>query len=117
MFIPRHKLVEQFMPVDEVKDPFSAISFFQGRDKRIAKAREKAREVFNDIKGSIIHELKNNAGFEAYVEEMGGVADSITASCEAQISQFKEMKVVLGDLVAILFEKQRKIKEMPYGEI
>ncbi len=95
----------------------SAISFSQGRDKRIAKAKAKAREVFNDIKGSIIHELKNNAGFEAYVEEMGGVADSITASCEAQISQFKEMKVVLGDLVAILFEKQRKIKEMPYGEI
>ena len=48
---------------------------------------------------------------------MGGVADSITASCEAQIQQFKDMEVVLGDLVAILSEKQRKIKEMPYGEI
>lgn len=95
----------------------SVIGFFQGRDKRIAKAKAKAREVFNDIKSSIIHELKNNAGFETYVEEMGGVADSITASCEAQISQFKEMEVVLGDLVTILSEKQRKIKEMPYGEI
>lgn len=95
----------------------SVISFLQGRDKRIAKAKEKAREVFSDIKSSIIHELKNNAGFEAYVEEMGGVADGITASCEAQISQFNKMGVVLDNLVRILSEKQRKIKEMPYGKI
>ena len=95
----------------------SVISFFQGRDKRIAKAKEKASEVFNDIKSSIIHELKNNAVFEKYVEEMESVTENITEKCESQISQFEEMGVVLNNLVTILSEKQRKIKEMPYGKI
>lgn len=95
----------------------SVISFFQGRDKRIAKAKEKASEVFNDIKSSIIHELKNNAVFEEYVEEMESVTENITEKCESQISQFEEMGVVLNNLVTILSEKQRNIKEMPYGKI
>lgn len=95
----------------------SVISFFQGRDKRIAKAKEKASEVFNDIKSSIIHELKNNTVFEKYVEEMDSVTENITEKCETQISQFEEMGVVLNNLVTILSEKQRNIKEMPYGKI
>lgn len=95
----------------------SVIGFVQGRDKRIAKAREKAREIFNTIKYDLIDQLEQAMDLNRYLQDVENTTEGIIGQCERAIEQFESTVKLLESLVAVLAEKQRKIQEMPYGKI
>lgn len=96
---------------------FVIADFFMGKAKRIAKAKAKAKEIFDDVALDIIEELEKDFQFEEYVENIKKISSNIQAFCDAEISKFDLLEKNLNKLVKYISTKQINIMELKNGTL
>lgn len=96
---------------------FAIASLFMGKDKRIAKAREKAEEIYENMADKIIDELKKNFQVKKYVGNIREVSSSIQVYCDAEIAKFDLLEKNLNKLEKYIRTKKSKLMELKYGTL
>jgi len=96
---------------------FVIADFFMGKEKRIAKAKAKAKEIFDDVAMDVIDKLEKDFQFEEYVENIKKISSNIQAFCDAEISKFDLLEKNLNKLVKYISTKQTNIMELKNGTL
>lgn len=96
---------------------FVIADFFMGKEKRIAKAKAKAKEIFDDVALDIIDELEKDFQFEEYVENIKKISSNIQSYCDAEISKFDLLEKNLNKLVKYISTKQTNLMELKNGTL
>lgn len=96
---------------------FAIKDFFTSREKRIAKAKSRVREIFGELSDEISSGLERNFQSEKYSESVNSVANQIAEKCEAEIAKFSRLENSLENLVELLQSKIKMLKGVKYGEL
>ena len=96
---------------------FVIADFFMGKEKRIAKAKAKAKEIFDDVAMDISEKLEKDFQFEEYVENIKKISSNIQAFCDAEISKFDLLEKNLNKLVKYISTKQTNLMELKNGTL
>ncbi len=96
---------------------FVIADFFMGKGKRIAKAKAKAKEIFDDVAIDVIEKLEKDFQFEEYVENIKKISSNIQAFCDAEISKFDLLEKNLNKLVKYISTKQTNLMELKNGTL
>lgn len=96
---------------------FAIASLFMGKDKKIAKAKAKAEEIYENMANKIIDELKKNFQVDKYVGNIREVSSSIQVDCDAEIAKFDLLEKNLNKLEKYIRTKKSKLMELKYGTL
>lgn len=96
---------------------FAVADFFMLKSKRIAKAKSKAKVIFDNISDNLIEELENNFQFDKYVGNIKTISSNIQSFCDKEISKFELLEKNLNKLVKFINTKKSKLMELKYGTL
>lgn len=96
---------------------FSVIGFLQGKEKRIAKAKDKAREILDDVQYDIVSGIKTEFKFENYVSQVSDFSAKMQNDCETEIAKFQKLENSLGTLTKLLNAKIKQLEAAEYGTL
>lgn len=96
---------------------FAIASLFMGKDKKIAKAREKAEEIYENMANKIIEELKKNFQVDKYVGNIKEISSNIQSFCDTEIAKFDLLEKNLNKLEKYIRTKKSKLMELKYGTL
>lgn len=96
---------------------FAIAGFLMGKEKRIARAKSKAKGIFDDLADELTSELEKNFQFDKYIENVKGVSSKIQSFCDAEIAKFELMEKNLNKLVKFISNKKSKLEELKYGTL
>lgn len=96
---------------------FAVLGFIGGKERRIAKSKNKAKEVFDTVIDHITSELKKKFQTKMAVENVEASSAKIQSYCDAEMEKFKLLENNLNKLVKYIKLKETKLKEMKYGTL
>lgn len=95
----------------------AAWGWTRGKGYRISKAKEKAREKFNDMVYQIVGDLKKSFSPESCINEIADCSKNIQNRCDAEIQKFKLLENNMEVLVNTVGAKITKLKSTQYGKL
>ena len=95
----------------------SAVSWFMGSKRRIAKAKSKAREQFDKAENEIINNLEKEFQSSTYIQKMQECTTMIQEYCSTEIHKFEIIGTKMENLVKDLDAKVNKLKNTDYGKL
>lgn len=95
----------------------SIITWVAGNDRRIAKAKNIARDKFNDAEYQIVGELKKNFPSSICINKMADCSETIQRNCDDEIHKFRLLETNMEILVDIVDTKITKLNSTRYGEL
>lgn len=95
----------------------SVISWIMGKERRIAKAKEKARKIFRDAEFQIIGEIRKDFTPEEWIKQMTNCSETIKDHCDNEIKKFRLLETNMQTLVKFIDNKIKKLNNTQYGEL
>lgn len=96
---------------------FKIIQFFQSTKTRITKAKEKAKDIFNEIEYKICSDITSKISFEDMKNQILTNSQSIAEYCMNEIEKIRRIEMSLKSLLKEIKIEKRKLEDLGYGKI
>lgn len=93
------------------------IGFFQSKDAKKRKAKEKAGKVFSEIERKLCNDLESNFTVEGYTSNISDITRSIVDKCEQEIKKYENLQTSLKNLTQSITHKIKTLKGKEYGTL
>ncbi len=96
---------------------FAVANFFMSEDKRIQKAKEKARELFDGLKERIATQIEETMSPDELSRKINEFYQKVYSDCEKQKDKLKKINKVISNLLCEIRNKKSNLEELEYGKL
>lgn len=93
------------------------VDIFLSKEKRIAKTKNKAQDIFDEITNKLCNEMKLNFDAAMYTDNISEITDDIIQKATYEINKFSNIQKSLKNLSKTIKHKSIKLKEKHYGTL
>ena len=95
----------------------AVVDFFMGEEKRIRKAKEKAKEVFDTIERDISAQIEEKKSPDELSNGVSKFCQDIYSYYERQKNKLEEINEVISNLLGEIENKESYLKGLEYGKL